>query len=40
LAVGWTSLQTLSSTYWRASMSWQARASARVLTVQEAMAGF
>ena len=32
-ALGWTSLQTLLSTYWRASMSWRARATACWLTV-------
>jgi hypothetical protein len=32
-ALGWTSVQTLFSTYWRASMSWRARATACWLTV-------
>jgi hypothetical protein len=37
-ALGWTSLQMLLSTYWRASMSWRARATACWLTVEDAMA--
>ena len=32
-ALGWTSPQLLLSTYWRASMSWRARATACWLTV-------